>query len=227
MCWAAKILADNQDCQTLLRQALQSAYSAAASENRQPTVEEIVSTSIPYLDATMEEIMRVGAVVPLNSRHVTQTTQLLGHVIPKGTLVLFVVKGPGTIMPAYKVDEKLRSESSRHDEKEGRFNEWSDDDIAVFKPERWLVEQSGSVAFDSNAGPTMPFGLGARSCFGRRLAYVSFRILLVTIIWNFELLECPEELSDYKGLFGVVYRPQKTYVRLRKVDHTALAAKSQ
>jgi cytochrome P450 len=223
MCWAAKILADNPRCQTLLRQALQSGFSAATSENRQPTVQEIFSTSIPYLDAAMEELLRVGGVVPLNSRETTRPTQLLGHVIPKDTLVMFLANGPGTTMPSYEVNEKSRSESSQQDEKDGRFNDWGKDDIELFKPERWLVRQSDSVTFDAKAGPSMPFGLGARACFGRRLAYVSFRILLVMVIWNFELLECPETLSDYTGTFGVVYRPRETYVRLRKISPTGAA----
>ncbi len=208
-----------------MRQDLQSAFAAAYSEGRQPSAQEITGTTIPYLDAIMEEIFRFGSVVPINQREAMQDTEVLGHHVPKGTIVIYITNGPGFTMPSYKVDEGKRSAQSRQDEKDGRYKSWDEEDIAQFKPERWLVEQcpdgegkGGSVTFDPNAGPVNAFGLGPRSCFGRRLAYVEFRLLLTMLIWNFELLECPEALQDDSGLIGVIYKPQSCYVRVKKVD---------
>lgn len=140
---------------------------------------------------------------------------------------MYLNNGPGYTMPSYKVDESRRSIQSQQDEKDARYKSWDEDDITTFKPERWLVqknkndasEDGGTVAFDPNAGPSHLFGVGMRSCFGRRLAYVQFRIFLVMMIWNFELLECPEKLSSNIGTVGVVYKPNDCYVRLKKVEH--------
>ncbi|OAA69627.1 Cytochrome P450 [Cordyceps fumosorosea ARSEF 2679] len=210
MCWAVKLLSREQATQTALRRALQSAYAAALEERRQPTVEEVLDTPLPYLDATIEELFRTCAVVPMNSRQATRDTEVLGRPIPKGTVVMHLSAGPGFTMPSYPVDDKLRHSSGG---KEAAA--WADDDVEAFRPERWLVD--GAERCDPNAGPSNGFGMGIRSCFGKRLAYMSFRLLLVSVVWKFEMLECPEELSSPLGKFGVVYKPQQTYVRLRKV----------
>lgn len=205
----------------MLRKELQKAFPAAIAEGRQPSAREITKTTMPFFDAMMEELLRFNPVVVINSREAIRDTELLGHHIPKGTLVMYLLKGPGFTMPAYKVDEHIRSESSRQAEKDGQVKSWNDDDIDVFKPERWLVKaEDGSVTFDANAGPCNPFGLGLRSCFGRRLAYIQLRIFLVMIVWNFELLECPEELSSFAGKLGIVYKAHHTNVRLKQVTHS-------
>jgi len=218
MCWAVKLLADHGAVQARLRDELQKGHAAARLEKRAPTVHEITQTSIPYLDAAMEELLRCGATVPLGDREATQDTVLLGHHIPKGTIVFFLHNGPGLLMPALPVDDEVRSKQSQAARADGLARTWRDDDVGAFKPERWLVKQlDGTVVFDAQAGPNLPFGLGLRGCFGRRLAYVKFRILLTMLVWHFEMLECPERLSGYKGILAVVNRPKDCYVRLREV----------
>lgn len=75
-----------------------------------------------------------------------------------------MVNGADFTAPALSVEEKRRSQSSR-ESKDRRV--WDASDVAVFKPERWLVQnEKGEVEFDSRAGPNLPFGLGPRGCFG-------------------------------------------------------------
>jgi cytochrome P450 len=64
----------------------------------------------------------------------------------------------------------------------------------------------------------MGFGLGPRSCFGRRLAYLELRLTLVMIFWNFELKKCPEELSSYNAITKLTRMPKQAFIRLEKVD---------
>ncbi|ROW09485.1 hypothetical protein VMCG_02153 [Cytospora schulzeri] len=213
LCWGVKFLADHQDVQNRLRADLQSAFSAAKEEGRLPTANEITKTSIPYLEATMEEILRVGNTVPIVDREVMQDTTLLGHHVPKGTQVLFLNTGPSMLAPAFDVNDSKRSPRAR----QAKVRAWADEDIGMFKPERWLAEEDGKEVFDSQAGPTMPFSLGIRGCFGRRLAYLELRLLLTAIILSFELLECPRDLSGYEAVDGVVHGPKKCFVRLRKI----------
>lgn len=223
MCWSVKMLSVHPEAQTKLREHLQSGYAAALAEKRTPTAQEVSGTPIPYLDAVVEELFRLCAVVPMNSREAVRDTQLLGVAVPKGTLVMHLSRGPGFTTPAYAVDESVRGEKARR--RDGKQTErvvgaWDDDDIAEFRPERWFVpgKKDGERVFDASAGPSNSFGMGTRSCFGRRLAYINFRLLLVSIIWNFELLPCPEALSSPLGKMGVVYKPQSTYVRLKQVQ---------
>lgn len=227
MCWGVKLLADHADSQSQLRRALLAAFSSAAAEKRAPTVEEIMQTSVPLLDATMEEILRCGGTVPIGDREATKDTTLLGHRIPKGTLVFFLHNSHSMLSPALDVDESRRSPRSLRAKERGQTRSWDDVDIEQFRPERWLVPESkgdkdgghgGGMVFDSQAGPSIPFGLGVRACFGRRLAYVEFRIMLTMMIWHFELLKCPDAMSGYGGCLAVVNKPRQCFVRLQKVS---------
>lgn len=120
--------------------------------------------------------------------------------------------------PGFEMDEEQRSAGSQAEKKEGRAREWDPSDISSFKPERWLVRREKGEEFDPTAGPFLAFGLGTRGCYGKRLAYLELRILLTLIVWNFELLTCPPELSGYKSVLITTTEPTQCYVRLREVD---------
>lgn len=226
-----KNLADNQVPQTQLRSILQDSFSAAKSENRNPSVGEITGTSIPYLDAVIEEIFRQSGTSPAVDRQTTTDTQVLGYHVPKGTIMLMLTQGPSLRSSAFKIDETRRSQSCQAAKQDGRYRtEWDPLDIDLFKPERWLVPASSTsmlgetekrdleYQFDGGAGPMLSFGLGMRGCFGRKLGYLELRILITLIVWNFELLPCSKDLSGYGCKMGVTTKPKDCYVRLRKVD---------
>ncbi|RKK10728.1 hypothetical protein BFJ66_g17437 [Fusarium oxysporum f. sp. cepae] len=223
--WGLKYLTDNPSCTSRLRLDLQAAYSTARSEGRSPSVEEIIRVSIPYLDATIEEILRCATTIAMVAREATADTELLGHRIPKGTTVIIAGNGPSILSPAMAVDETSRSNSARLAKAEGRSRAWDEQEIGVFDPERWLTtpgkdyQKGGNNegAFDATAGPHIAFGLGTRGCFGRRLAYLELRIILVLLIWNFELLPCAQRLSGYEAVEGITRKPKNCYVKLRKV----------
>ncbi|KXH68637.1 cytochrome P450 [Colletotrichum salicis] len=232
--WGLKLLADHPTIQSRLRTCMESRYSAASKECRTPSVEEIMQIKVPYLDATMEEILRCSGTAPLVEREAICDTVLLGYPIPKGTQIFCLTQGASLLKPAYEIDETRRNETCRIAVKNrGRVPEWDPADIADFKPERWLTSASQSekgqadgtpadekskFEFDSTAGPQIAFGQGRRSCFGRRLAYVELRMLVSLIVWNFEIFKCPEVLSGYEGKDVVTHKPIKNYVRLRKVE---------
>jgi cytochrome P450 len=201
--------------QSKLRSEIRSVLSHAAAEKRIPTVQEITKTTIPYMDAVMEEIIRHS----LTEAGVVRTTvvdvEVLGHHIPKGTDVFLMGNGPSIFTPAFQIDDSLRSPSALV--AKNIVGTWNPDDIADFKPERWLVEGDGRKVFDAAAGPLLTFGLGPRGCFGRRLAYLELRLVLLLIIWNFELQKCPEGLSGYDAVDKLTHAPQQCYIRLTNV----------
>jgi cytochrome P450 len=206
-------MADHADVQDKLRSEIRSALADAAAEKRDPTIDEITKTNIPYLDATIEEILRRSFTVPSVSRVALNDTVVLGHHIPKGTELFFIGNGPSAISPAYEIADSLRSASYRAATE--RVGSWDPKDMGQFRPERWLVEKDGKTVFSANAGPLLVFGIGPRGCYGKRMAYLELRMSLVEIIWNFELQKCPEELSGHESLDRTVHAPQQCYVRLK------------
>lgn len=132
-------------------------------------------------------------------------------------------KGAGFFSPPHEIEDEKRSPSARAAKKKGH-HVWDPPSLDVFLPERWLVTSdddagaAANVLFDSAAGPTMPFGGGPRGCFGRRLAYLEMRLIFTLIVWKFELVECPQEMSGYDAFDGLVHRPKDCYVRLKKTE---------
>ena len=181
-------------------------------------MDEIIKTHIPYLDACIEEMSRTACIFFGTARTAEEDTTLLGHTIPKGTNIFVMQMGPGYSSAPLPVDDSKRSESSRNSK--NQVGRWDPDpeDMAAFRPERWLVkDEDGNEVFDAHAGPHLAFGLGPRACFGRRLAYLQMRIILVMTIWNFELKETPEEVSSFQAFSKLARHPRQCYVRLEKV----------
>jgi cytochrome P450 len=222
LCWGVKNLADNREAQSQLRTALRNTHGTAHSGGRSPTAHEIVSTQVPWLEATIEEMLRCSSTAPSVDRMSLRDTQLLGYQIPKGTIVSHPCAGPSLTRPGFEIDEAQRSSSSRDARSKhgvGR-NVWSSSDVAKFKPERWLKQQNkgGHVEFDPNAGPQLAFGLGTRGCWGKRLVYVEARILITLLVWHFEFLPCPPALSGYDAVMKATNEPRDCYVCLRELN---------
>ncbi|EXJ60823.1 hypothetical protein A1O7_04976 [Cladophialophora yegresii CBS 114405] len=215
--WTVKHIAFAQEAQSTLRSRLRAAYTAATAERRNPTVDEIIKIPIPYLDAFIEEMNRTAQLFSAAVRSATVDTTVLGYNIPKGTEVFLMQNGPGYLSPPLPLDDSKRSKSSL--EAKNQVGQWTPDEanMKAFRPERWLVRnENGAEGFDAHAGPHLAFGLGPRGCFGRRLAYVQMRIIIVMMIWNFELKETPECVSSFAALSKLARHPKMCYVRLER-----------
>lgn len=163
-------------------------------------------------------MLRLAHTAPVQERQTKEDTVVLGHLIPKGTNVLIANKGASFTEPAFDIAETLRSPSSQIAAKERGPRAWDLENMDKFQPERWLVRiETGGEAFDSSAGPTIPFGLGLRGCFGRRLAYLELKLLVTLLAWTFEFLPCPKELSSYEDIEGLTRKPKQCYVSLKVI----------
>ncbi|KAK1447482.1 cytochrome P450 [Colletotrichum melonis] len=215
LCWGVKFLSDNPACQQQLRESLRVAHPNAISDDRLPSHEEITGASIPYLDAVVEEMLRLSHTAIGQERQAKEDTIILGHHIPKGTSVFIPNRGPSFTEPGFEVDEKLRSASSRMAAEERGLRVWGSDGMDDFRPERWLTKnENGEVVFDALAGPTLPFGLGLRGCFGRKLAYLELRLLVTLLVWSFDFRTCDESLSDYDDIETLTRKPKQCFVDL-------------
>ena len=211
--WAVKYLADNPQVQHKLRTILRTTFSEAVKAGTNPCAEDIVKREIPYLDALIEEVLRCSSIVGA-TRNTTVDTEILGHRIPAGTDVVMLAGGPSFLSPGFEIEESRRSPSSQAN-KDKSGGVWDTADMGTFNPERWLArDEKGADVYDARAGPILAFGQGPRGCFGKKLAYTQLRIILVLVVWEFELKECPPELSGYGAVDSMTHRPQQSFVRL-------------
>lgn len=213
--WVTKYLTGFPHTQKRLREELYRAFPHAVDEKRPPTFEELRLAKLPYLEAVVEEGRRLTPFVIV--REAAEDLDILGHKIPKGSQCFMVSAGPGITMPRVPVDENTRSPSSKAAKRWGVWDESRD--LRLFEPERWLVtREDGSVDFDATAGPQLGFGMGTRQCWGRRLAQLAIRTVIALVVWEFELLEIPDELGGYAGLDGISREPVKAFGRFKKIE---------
>jgi cytochrome P450 len=188
----------------LIKQWLTSLISSALAE--------LSKARSPYLEAVLEEALRLHATSV--ARQTIRDTELMGYHIPKDTNVIVIANGPGFHAPSFAVDASRRSPTAKAE------NGWAETgDMKAFDPERWLVRKEGAsdneVEFDANAAPQIAFGMGPRSCWGRRLAYLELRLVVALVVWNFDLLEVPQALADPKASYGIVHRADQCCLRLK------------
>ncbi|CAH0045165.1 unnamed protein product [Clonostachys solani] len=213
--WWVKYMAEHPHVQTRLRAELRNGHSVAMMEGRWPTMAEIISTHIPYLEAVVQETLRCASIVTLISRTTTQDAQVLGYHIPKDTSILLSLTGPGLTEPSLNVPASpdLGTKTSQTNSPPP----WDNADINLFRPERWLKadEEKGIEVFDSRAGPILAFSTGPRGCFGRRLGEMQLKTAVTLLIWNFEFGSTgPLGGMEIKEKF--VNMPRDCYVRLKQ-----------
>ncbi|XP_070687746.1 cytochrome P450 2J1-like [Pempheris klunzingeri] len=156
-------------------------------QTRQPTMAD--RPSLPYTDAVIHEIQRMGNIVPLNGlRMAAKDTTLGGYFIPKGT----------SVMPNLT--------SVLFDK-----NEWETPD--TFNPEHFLDAEGRFVRRDA----FLPFSAGKRACLGEGLARMELFLFFVSLFqkFDFSTLDGVELSTD--GIIGATRTPHpfKIYAKAR------------
>lgn len=214
--WTVKHLGNHPRVVKKLRGILQEHFG---HEKGFPTAEQLTTTSIPYLDAVVEEMSRCAGTAAGIVRTAVHDTTLLGHRIPKGVDVFMLTNGPGYMASNTineTIPEQARSESSR-DFKDRAVPLWDTSDITVFKPERWIkTDEKGVETFDAHAGPTLQFGGGIRGCFGKKMAYLEMRVFVALLVCNFDLEAVPEKLRGFGAFDSLTHKPKQCYVALKE-----------
>ncbi|KAH7073582.1 cytochrome P450 [Paraphoma chrysanthemicola] len=209
--WALKYLTDNPDVQKRLRASLQSTFPEA-----RPSAKEIVTTSIPYLDAVVAETLRISATGPVSFRQTLVPCEILGRAIPAGTPIILVTAGPSyERLDMLAVPLALRSKASQATlGRKGNPSLSSQSpryDLRTFAPERWLVKGQ----FDPSAVHMLPFSAGPRGCFGRKIAMLEMRIVLAILVLQLTFPRLSERWSRYGARDGLTRRPTNCYVSPR------------
>ncbi|RYP27386.1 hypothetical protein DL767_007705 [Monosporascus sp. MG133] len=165
--WGLKLLADNQAEQTKLRQILRDTF-ASLPAGSVPSASQILSTSIPYLDGVLEEVLRFANTMPLLVRSATVDTTILGYNIPKASHIMCNAQ---FMEEPLEVASKARSPSSQAAWERRQGGGFSMQNISKFMPERWIKKGSADgdddgQEFNTSALTRMQFSLGPRGCFG-------------------------------------------------------------
>ena len=130
---------------------------------------------LPWLDACIQEAMRLKPVAPFMGLHALRDTVVGDVAVPAGTLLWCVMR--------------------RNSLDDGHFA-----NAASFSPQRWLANDGQAASADQAVAdkPTanqaaadkrvsMPFGAGPRMCPGRYLALLEMKLLMVMLLGSFEI----------------------------------------
>ena len=135
------------------------ALARARDEVRKINLEKYEEVAaLPFVDACINETMRLKPVAPIIMLQPTRDTAVAGIEVPKGTLLMCLMRAGAT-------DER-------------RFP-----DAQAFDPGRWL--SGGSAASPKRV--TMPFGAGPRLCPGRYLAVLEMKMVMAMLFGGFDI----------------------------------------
>ena len=129
-----------------------------------------------YVTQTVQEVLRISAVLPGIGRVLKQPTCIDGLKLPGNTFMHINMVGLN-------------------------YNEQVWDDPTSFNPDRFSAERS--AARDPYA--FIPFGAGARSCIGKHFAMDEIRIVLIMMLLRFRISPDPDAATPIWGKNIVVH----------------------
>ncbi|KAI6101624.1 cytochrome P450 [Pisolithus croceorrhizus] len=192
MTWALLELARHPNIQTKLREEL-------VSFGGEPSYDQLTN-DLPYLDAVVQEILRLHPSVPELTREAAEddVIPLLDPVQTKsGEFVDSIVVERGTIL-SVPISCINRSEAI-----------WGPD-AKVFRPERWLEPDGITKKAQEVKGyrHLLSFGDGPRSCIGKTFALAEIKTVLSMAIRNFvlEMKDGPNTKVELSR--GITLRPK-------------------
>uniref|UniRef100_A0A8C1HXW3 Cytochrome P450 3A n=1 Tax=Cyprinus carpio carpio TaxID=630221 RepID=A0A8C1HXW3_CYPCA len=152
--------------------------------------------NMDYLDAALNESLRLFPIVARLERVCKKTVDINGLLVPKDVVVM---------IPTFALHRDP--------------DYWSDPES--FKPQRFTKGNKESV----DPYMFMPFGLGPRNCIGMRFAQVSMKLAIVEILQRFDVSVCDETQVSRRILLTISqeipsFTPLKTHYGL--VSQTGL-----
>ena len=134
---------------------------------------------LQYLERVIKESLRLFPSVPMYVRETNEECQIDGHIIPKGAQVAVCV-------------------FSIHHSPEV----WNDPE--TFDPERFTPENCAG----RHPYAYIPFSAGPRNCIGQRFALLEEKVMLSTLLRNFEVVS-HDKTKDITISGDLILRPAK------------------
>lgn len=146
------------------------AREGAFGDNEKGVVTWSESQALPYMDACIKEAFRLHPApgLPLERIVPPQGAEIAGHFIKGGTIV-------GCSAWVIHRDTAIFG-----------------DDVEVFRPERWLVDDGkGREAEEKRikemSGVMLQFGMGARTCIGKNISLLEIYKVVPSLLRRFEV----------------------------------------
>lgn len=128
------------------------------------------SQKLPYLDACIKEAFRLhpAAGLPMERIVPAQGVDIAGHFVPGGTIVG---------CSAWVLH---------------RNKDIFGDDVDVYRPERWLVDETRDrdqeeARIKEMTGMMLQFGMGSRTCIGKNISLLEIYKLVPSVLRRFEV----------------------------------------
>ncbi|CAE6436606.1 unnamed protein product [Rhizoctonia solani] len=152
---------------------------------------------VPVLEAVVAETMRCAAVGAITGRTLLKDDIILGRNM---LTIVTALKGTHIFLALEAMSKDVSSWGS---------------DAKEWRPTRWLTQDGG---FNRSAGPSFPFGMGQRSCFGQRLAILQLKIYIAIMSRVFFFKPAPPEVNTWEVVELITRRPRMCYISLERWD---------
>ncbi|XP_004869657.1 cytochrome P450 2J2-like [Heterocephalus glaber] len=160
-----------------IQEKVHAEIDTVVGQGRQPSLAN--RESMPYANAVIHEVLRMGNIIPLNvPRELSVDTALGGYHLPKGTMIL-------TNLTALHRDP----------------TEWATPD--TFNPEHFL--ENGQF---KKRESFLPFSLGKRGCLGEQLARSELFIFFTSLLKKFTFKHPKNEKLTLKVRTGATLSPE-------------------
>nr|UYL69088.1 cytochrome P450 315a1 [Colaphellus bowringi] len=135
---------------------------------------------LPLLRNVVKETLRLYPVAPFLCRFLPETVSVCGYTIPQNTLIVMSIYTSGRSKKYFA-------------------------DPDQFRPDRWLRNNLVSNTVGQLA--SLPFGMGSRSCVGRKIAEIQFHVTLAKILERFEIEFCNDK--EIEDILKMISKPSQ------------------
>jgi cytochrome P450 len=154
------------------------------------TLDSETVDKMEYLNAFLQEVLRLHSPVGMFTRINTTTEHFGGYTVPAGTRL---------IIAPYLLH--------RHPKY------WSDPE--TFEPERWLQKEANEEFLSQIRFAFLPFSAGGRNCIGQRFATIEAKLIMAELIRSFVFRLAPSQKDTEFTFSNIVV--MKTKPRLKIV----------